>query len=76
MRFTVFMSMDMSVNKCFSFTYTEAKVQQEEDVERHVDLQREVFVEVLTGLNRTVRGRKKINISNYCRVKKGINSFP
>lgn len=61
MRFAVFMYMDMSVNKghFFSFTYTEAEVQQEEDVERHVDLQREVFVEVLTGLNRTIKGRNK-----------------
>lgn len=39
-----------------SFAYTKAKVEQEEDVERHVDLQSEVLVEVLTGLDRTVRG--------------------
>lgn len=41
----------------WSFAYTKAKVEQEEDVERHVDLQSEVLVEVLTGLDRTVRGR-------------------
>lgn len=43
----------------FCFTYTEAKVQQEEHVESHVDLQSEVFVEVLTGLDRTIRQREK-----------------
>lgn len=42
-----------------SSTYTEAKVEQEEDVECHVNLQREVFVEVLTGLDGTVRQRQK-----------------
>lgn len=41
-------------------TYTQAEIQQEEDVERHVDLQREVLVEVLTRLNWTVGGRNKI----------------
>lgn len=41
------------------FTYTEAEIKQEEHVERHVDLQGEVFVEVLTVLNRTVRHRRK-----------------
>lgn len=44
------------------FTYTETKVQQEEHVERHVNLQREVFVEVLTGLDRTVRQREKQSV--------------
>lgn len=42
---------------CLSFAYTEAKVEQEEDVESHVDLQSEVLVEVLTGLDWTVKGR-------------------
>lgn len=41
-------------------TYTEAKIQQEEDVERHVDLQREVFVEVMTGLDRTIKEKNKL----------------
>lgn len=40
-----------------SFAYTKAKVEQEKDVERHVDLQSEVLVEVLARLDRTVRGR-------------------
>lgn len=43
----------------FSFTYAKAEVQQEEHVECHVDLQREVFVEVLTGLDRAIRDRNK-----------------
>lgn len=33
-------------------THAQAEVQQEEDVEGHVDLQREVLVEVLTRLDR------------------------
>lgn len=45
-----------------SFTYTEAKVQQEEHIERHVDLQREIFVEVLAGLDGTIRQREKQSI--------------
>lgn len=44
----------MQIKMHFELTYTEAEVQQEEDVECHVDLQREVFVEVLTRLNRTI----------------------
>ena len=48
--------------KNLRFTYTEAEVQQEEHVERHVDLQREVFVEVLTGLDRTVTQRQKQSV--------------
>lgn len=60
MRVTVFRYTDMNARKqFFFFTYSEAEVQQEEDVERHVDLQREVLVEVLTGLNRTIRQRGK-----------------
>lgn len=43
-----------------SFTHAEAEVQQEKHVECHVNLQREVFVEVLTGLNRTIRNRNKV----------------
>lgn len=34
-------------------TYPQAEVEQKEHVERHVDLQREVLVEVLTGLDGT-----------------------
>lgn len=30
-------------------TYSQAKVKEEEDVERHIDLQRKVFIEVLAG---------------------------
>lgn len=41
------------------FSYPQAEVEQEEDVEAHVDLQREVFVEVLAGLDRTIRGGNK-----------------
>lgn len=48
-----------------SLAYPKAKVQQEEDVERHVDLQREVFVEVLTRLDRTVRGRDRNRVSIF-----------
>lgn len=39
--------------------HPQAEVQQEEDVEGHVDLQREVFVEVLAGLDGTVRGGER-----------------
>ena len=61
----------------FSFTYPEAEVQQEEHVERHVDLQREVFVEVLTRLDRTKTQREKHNVYSYCthsggEVRKGV----
>lgn len=48
----------------FVSTHTEAEVQQEEHVERHVDLQREVFVEVLTGLDRTIRQRHRLRLSS------------
>lgn len=44
----------------FRFIYSEAEVQQEEHVERHVDLQREVFVEVLAGLDWTIKDRRKV----------------
>lgn len=40
-------------------TYSQAKVEKEEDVEGHVDLQRKVFVEVLAGFYGT--GEKKRN---------------
>lgn len=43
-----------------AFTYTEAEVEQEKHVESHVDLQCEVFVEVLTGLDRTIRDRNTV----------------
>ena len=33
--------------------YPQAKVEEEEDVKGHIDLQREVFVEVLAGFYRT-----------------------
>lgn len=43
-------------------TYPQAKVQQEEDVEGHVDLQREVFVEVLAGFDGTIKeGKIRLN---------------
>lgn len=40
-------------------TYPQAKVKKEEDVEGHIDLQREVFVEVLAGFYRTREQRKR-----------------
>ena len=40
-------------------TYTQAKVQQEEHVKSHVDLQREVLGEVLAGLDFTARTQKQ-----------------
>lgn len=40
----------------WNHTYPQAEVQQEEDVEAHVDLQREVCIEVLAGLDGTIRG--------------------
>lgn len=40
-------------------TYPQAKVEQEEDVKAHVNLQREVLVEVLAGLDGTSRGENK-----------------
>lgn len=53
------------------FAYTKAKVEQEEDVERHVDLQGEVLVEVLTGLDWTVRGRDRGRKKTYKYLKSG-----
>lgn len=44
----------------YHLTYTQAEIQQEEDVERHVNLQREVLVEVLTRLDWAVGGRNNI----------------
>lgn len=40
-----------------SHAYPQAEVEQEEDVEGHVDLQREVLVEVLAGFDGTVGGK-------------------
>lgn len=46
-------------------TYSQAKVKEEEDVEGHVDLQREVFVEVLAGFYWTGEKREiKSDLTN------------
>lgn len=71
MRFSVLCTWINRNEWLLCFTYTKAKVQQEEDVERHVDLQREVFVEVLAGLNRTIKKETEMVMSN----KYGLSSM-
>lgn len=46
-------------------TYPQAKVEKEEHVEGHVDLQREIFVEVLAGFYRTGKEREYINVTIF-----------